>query len=305
MVVIASLFWLLKALDNNYISTIKYPVRFYNFPKNKQLIEEPLSYLSLKVEAHGFKLLRYKLQPTLLPVNIYVNEYPLTPLKGSPADYFLISKYITNAVSRQLSEKINIIDIKPDSLLFKLSSITSKKVPVRAKVSYKTQMPYMFNRLSCNPDSVTVQGPVFILDTLKAIQTKNYNFGLLNSNSGKDVFLDLPQMLKSNKESTYIQLIIDKYTETTIQVPIQLENVPDSLRMITFPDEVSVKLLVPVDKFNNLKSFQFKVSAHFPAKNDLQFFQKKQIGLKLEEYPDFVKNVHFSPVFVDYLLKKK
>jgi hypothetical protein len=72
--ILATILWFLNALSKNYTTQIAYPVRYIELPKNKFIINEPPSNLQLRVNAHGFTLLRYKLHMAFYPVELNVSE---------------------------------------------------------------------------------------------------------------------------------------------------------------------------------------------------------------------------------------
>ncbi len=55
---IATTLWFLNALSKDYTTIVSYPVKYINPPKNQFLANKPPSKFDLKVEAHGFTLLR-------------------------------------------------------------------------------------------------------------------------------------------------------------------------------------------------------------------------------------------------------
>ena len=59
------LFWFLTAMNQEYETTISYPVRYIKFPERKVLVNDIPDRLDLSVNAGGYTLLRYKLQSRL------------------------------------------------------------------------------------------------------------------------------------------------------------------------------------------------------------------------------------------------
>ncbi|HYQ59128.1 MAG TPA: hypothetical protein VEP89_17420, partial [Draconibacterium sp.] len=67
-VFIATVLWFLNALEKDYTTTISYPVRYVSPPDHQFLANKPPEKLDLKVDAHGFTLLRHKLSFAYSPI---------------------------------------------------------------------------------------------------------------------------------------------------------------------------------------------------------------------------------------------
>ena len=100
---IATVLWFLNALSKDYSTTITYPVKYVDAPKNQFLANEPPSKLDLKVNAHGFTLLRHKLSLSFSP--IVLNLTTITQNLEDSGDGFII--YTSNLIRRVSSQVSN------------------------------------------------------------------------------------------------------------------------------------------------------------------------------------------------------
>jgi hypothetical protein len=125
---IATVLWLVKALEKQYESTISMPVQYTNLPQNKELATPPPSRLVLKLKAHGFTLLRHKFGLTITPINFNVKLFTNNALdnKESTDFYVIPDKYISQ-ISNQISPEITILDISPDTIFFQFNKPSVKE----------------------------------------------------------------------------------------------------------------------------------------------------------------------------------
>lgn len=54
------IFWFLNALSKEMIGRIDYPVRYFNFPEDRALVNELPDFLSLQVNGPGYSIVQTK-----------------------------------------------------------------------------------------------------------------------------------------------------------------------------------------------------------------------------------------------------
>ena len=81
-ILIATLLWFLRALENQYVTQINHPVRFKNLPDDYVLLHPLPNRLTLDVEALGFSILRHNWNFSKTPLYIDFNDLkPVMPRK--------------------------------------------------------------------------------------------------------------------------------------------------------------------------------------------------------------------------------
>jgi len=301
--IISSTFWILNALSKEYVTVLNYPVKYTNFPGNKVMIGELPSSLQLKVKGYGFTLLQYKMIPVLKPIIFNVKSFALNKLyDDNHSDFYILTSYAEHQIENQIKYDITILKIQPDTLYFNLADVVSKKVPVKSKIKISFEQQYMLSEsINIFPDSITITGPESVLDTTFYIYTKNYNFRNLNNTIRKNVGLEKNDNLKYSDKRVVIELLVEKYTESQIKVPINIRNLPDSLELIIFPENVSINFKVVLSRFNNINESQFDASVNF---DDVEFSLSNKLKVKLQEYPKDILSIDYSPKNIEYILKK-
>ncbi len=179
--VLSVIFWFMNALSKNYTTTIDYPVRYRNFPEDKIMIGNLPEHLSLEVNAHGYTLLRYRLSSRYIPLVFNVRSFTMNRMSSADSGvYYIETRFARNYIAKQLSSEFNIMDIKPDTLVFRFATLVARRVRVVPKISFRLDKqlilkedPYLI------PDSVKVSGPDYLIDTLTTIYTKLLDAGLI------------------------------------------------------------------------------------------------------------------------------
>ncbi len=301
---IATIFWFLNALSKEYTTNVNYPVRYVNLPKSKVLTNELPSRLTLKVTAFGFDLLRYKLSTAFLSNPFDVNRYTNNRLENeSIKKYHLLTSQITNRFEKELSSSIRLQSISPDTIVFELSPILEKKVPIQLNISNAFEQQYMLGgEISLSQDSVVVKGPSSILDTIFKVETELLVLSDLDKTVKKNVDLKEKKGIEFLQKKIEVTVPVEQFTEAKKTVLIRANNLPDSLVIRLFPRDVKVSYFVGLKRYDNVSADHFDFVVDY--KQTLST-ESNRLAISLIGKPTFVSNVRFYPQDVTYLIEKK
>ncbi|HYW94671.1 MAG TPA: hypothetical protein VE870_03725 [Bacteroidales bacterium] len=297
------IFWFMNALSKNYTTTIDYPVRYRNFPVDKILIGELPEHLSLEVNAHGYTLLRYRLSSRYIPLVFNVRSFTMNRMNSADSGvYYIETRFARNYISKQLSSEFNIIDIKPDTLIFRFADVVSRKVPVIPDITFQLgkqlilkQEPYLI------PDSVNVSGPDYIVDSLTEVRTRRLDAGTITQSVTKTADIAGLDHVSFGRDKVKVRFEVEKYTEKTLSVPVEVINLPDSLRMKTFPHYIQVTCQVGLSNFEKLQTSMFRMVVNY---EETENGQARKVKVEMDKQPDFTRSVKYSPRSVEYLIEK-
>jgi hypothetical protein len=125
---IATLLWLVKALEKQYDTTVSIPVQYINLPENRVLVNPPPTRLNVKLRAQGFTLLRHKLGLSISPIDFDVKTLNTNTIdKKNPSDFYVLSNKFISRISNQVNSEITILDISPDTLFFHFEKLSGNK----------------------------------------------------------------------------------------------------------------------------------------------------------------------------------
>lgn len=299
---IATVFWFFNKLGNNFTTTISYPVRYANLPKNKVLVNDLPKNLKLNVNAYGYKLLIYKLSPAPYPVVINIEDYISQINNPNVKQFKLQTRYTREEINEQMPNDIEVLDILPDTISFKFANIVEKKVAVKANVSLSFDQQCMLNGpITFQPDSVVVKGAHTLLDTLSGVYNRYQSFSGLNKPLQRNVALQEIKKLKIDKKRVVMKLPVSKFTETTYSVPIIPVNVPDSLDLKTFPRYVKVSGLVSLNEYDKINAGDFRLEVDYL---DIEKLLGQKLGVQLILAPKNIKSIKYYPDNVEFILEK-
>ncbi|MCU4175409.1 CdaR family protein [Carboxylicivirga sp. N1Y90] len=299
---LSTCFWILLALSkDDYNTELDYPVRFTNNNQNELIKVDLRRDLTLKVKGGGFSILKYQLNDQFLTESIDLTDLPRITMNETQGVVLSTSQYMTRIEGR-LANGLSLLDISPDTLFIPLEEKISKKVPVRlmANISFEQQCQ-LAGDISLNPDSVLISGSQNIIDTLQFIDSKQLDFEDLKDTIVRNVALKEYDWVEISPKRVVLNIPVEPFTETSVLVPVQSLNLPDSLDLKSFPSQIKVSYRVGLS--NKLFGSQdFKVVIDF---NDYNLNKlPTRLKLKMLKTPDGISNLDYSPVFIEYLLEK-
>lgn len=295
----ATILWFLNAMSKDYSTTILYPVKYVNAPNNQFLSNEPPSELELKVNAHGFTLLRHKLSLSFAP--IVLNLTSLTQnLESNYGRYTINTNSLVRRISNQVSSEIKVTDVLPEYFNVILDSLKTKTVPVEPNIEIEFKPQFSLKEpVSTIPDEVNITGPAAILDTIYSLKTEQKSFTKLEANFEKRLDLILPDKVSVSPDKITLRIIVEKFTEKVMKIPIEVINQPKNAKVKLFPSEIKVLFTVGLSEFDNIKSSDFRALA------DYNLIEKgvENMKITIEKKPDFIEMIRFSPEAVEFLIE--
>jgi YbbR domain-containing protein len=299
---ISVIIWLLNALSKNYTTDIKYPITYSKFPENKILVSDVPDHLELKVNAHGYALLSYKLTNRPIPLSFPVTSFNMNTMNGDTSRLFLLTRYAREQVARQLPSELQLLEISPDSLIFRFANEVSRKIPVQPVIGFKPARNFTLKAgVRIQPDSVRVTGPDIFVDTMQAVPTKLIELGTLEKSYNGMLQLRAFPRIRYSSDKVECTIELEKMTEVQVMVPVQISGLPDSLLMQTFPQEVRVTGRIGLSRYERIVPEAFWAGVDFQEARE----NKQRLQVQLRTVPNDLSGVSFYPQTVEYLISVK
>ncbi len=299
---ISIVIWLLKALEKNYATQIDYPIRYRNFPDDKTLIGDLPDHLKLDVYAHGYVLLQHKISSRYIPLVLNVNSFTLKPFRErDSAFYFLETRFLRDYIDKQLSPEFEILDVKPDTLVFPFAEVEEKRIRVKQNFDFQLEQQMILKQAPLiEPDSIMVTGPDYILDTLKTVYTQGDDLGVISKDKKIETGLQSIEYTTFHPEKVSIKIEVERFTEKTLSIPIRVNGAPDTVNIITFPKQIALSCQVGLSNYEKVQSEMFTASVNYSEIQD----GLARLEVKLTKSPDFVRAIKYNPKTIEYLIKK-
>lgn len=298
---ISILVWLVEKLRQDYTTVVGLEIECTNIPENFRIAESDIAPIRVNIAADGFSILNLlSNSDNRIPIDISQLR-KLQTEKGTEA--VLITRYIRSAITEHLPDHVELRGIVSDTIYIPLLTLESRHLPVI--VCGKTQLEPQFNftrKPTISPDSVLVFGTNNIIDTMTAVYTLPHETLTLHDTLSLQLQLDIPKDVDASATEAVITYYVESYTEKSLEVPITAINVPHGYNFKAFPQTAHVKFNVGLSNFEKVGINDIDITADLiditPGSST------SKIKLKLVEWPDFISNITYSPIFVEYLLER-
>ncbi len=299
---ISILIWTIEKMRQNYTVEINYNITVAEVPDEYIVDTDGLDPIRAVVSGDGFNLVRLPNKRHRV-LNINVSQLRKTMIDGQKTAILMPRRY-THDLSQTLPDHITLERIEADTIYIPLLKKTKKLLPivVRDEVSLESQHMYSAQRI-VEPDSVWVSGTNNIIDTMQAVYTQKSPAVTLHDTISLSLNFDLPHNVEVNAPCVQVTYPVETYTEKIINVPITAINLPQGYNFKAFPPTVTVTTSIGMSKFDKLTANDIDIVA------DLQEVKpgskQQKIKLRLANYPDYIRTISYSPIFVEFLLEKR
>jgi hypothetical protein len=111
------IFWYLNSLRKDIEIDLRYPVSFINPPKDRIIVTELPSKLTLNLKGPGYSIIKLKISGNRSPVIIDFSKVSFKKMPDAvQLKYFIVSSGLIQNFKKQLSSDFQIVSIKPDTL---------------------------------------------------------------------------------------------------------------------------------------------------------------------------------------------
>ena len=277
-------------LSKTYEYTFKVPVSYVNLPKQYYKGFLPNDTILVKMKLSGFKVIRYEISKPVLKLDVQKTEL-LQGKAWKVTDHLSKIREIFDEISR-------IVSVEPGQLKLQIKAVHKKQVPVKPLVSYEFKQGFKNKKeAELEPDSVWVYGQSAVLDTIKEVKTKTYNFIKVDKDIDFQVELVQLNEVKYNTNSVRYRMPVSEIIEDTMTLPVEISGKPAKINIFLFPKKINLKYKVYKEAYKNLKSGDFLIEvAYNPA--------LKSWKPKLVKHPIEVFDYSIKPEKISFLIKQ-
>lgn len=287
----AALLWLFISLSQTYTTEVSIPVVFTNLPDDKALLQPLPNKMDMFVRSQGAYLVWYF---TLKNMRLQIDYRQQPASRSIPAINYL-------RTLQQQMPRIEITDIKPDTIYFKFDKKSEKLAPVKIRYNITTNPAFDLKTVAANPDTILVVGPASVVDTIKYWQTEQITYRDIKQTYEGVIALTKPPMptLTISANAVKYKVTVEEFTEKTLSIPIEKLNVPPRASVFIYPQNANVIFQVGISEFDQIEPYYFKIAADF---NGINLQTDKGVPLKLIEKPINVRNIRISPKMAEFMI---
>ncbi|WP_157208741.1 CdaR family protein [Mariniflexile maritimum] len=285
---------LFTKLSKSYTKTIAFNIEKVNVPQEDVILNDSTAlYITLKTS--GFKWLTYYFSKPKIKIDFSKDVH-------NQDSVFIWNKSMAFLENTQFGSQVQLLNITPETLVFRYGINMVKKVPVvlhsdiKFSAGYDVSKPFVLQ-----PDSVVVVGPKNRVSSINSVVTQYLALSNIRTNISETVKLKLP---KKNKDLTFsntevvLKAVVEKFTEGTLKIPVSIINVPETITLKYFPKEVNVSYYVSLDDYKTISPTDFKVVCDFGK----VIGNQSVLVPELVKVPKNVKNATISQKRIEFII---
>lgn len=243
--------WGTISLSEEYYANVNVPLRVVGFPNGFSIGSEIPENITIKLRGIGWKL---------FAVNIGKDvTYNISVSGDSGFVQIKLMDHLTD--NRWMLSELDIIDIVPNSLSFSIERRIKKKLPIVADLNLEFKAGYgLAKQVVLEPDSVVIDGPQSVVNSLTEIKTKEIKLSSLDKLIIKNIsFIYLPGTSYGTKFVSVnldVQRIVDKQFD---DINVEVLDVPPDRDVILLPNKISCNVRGGIEILGKLEKNQFRV----------------------------------------------
>lgn len=287
---------ILTKLSKTYTNTITFEVEKRNIPETDVIISDSTPSLNISLKTQGFNFLKYYFNSPKIALDFSAN------INRTDSIYIWNNHTAFPDIIAQFDKDIEIINVNPDTLRFRYDVNDKKKVPIVLNTDVKFKLGYdLLDNYSIQPDSIKIIGPKSILSEIEKIETDTLRLNEVYSDINKSVKIKLQNnqdVLRYTPEEVIISAKVEKFTEGHLKVPVEVINIPDSIRIKYFPKIVTVSYYTSLTNYKSVKTTDFKIECDF---NEIRNNQSYLLP-KIVKVPAEVRNVKINLKQIEFII---
>lgn len=296
-IIVSFVFWFTQKSRETFEEVFEIPIEYENIPENYIFNSLPPSSFQVRVQDQGITLLSYK-RNKLPPIHIDLKD------KIDKENKVLISfKQFDTEIRANFSPSTQILSVTPEVVQILFAKEEEKELPVSIDLDIKPKNQFFISGdIVPYPPTVKAFGAKEKLDSLTHITTAYMEETELTDSVTLTVPLQEIEGIRFNPSQVEIFVPVEAFTETSVNLPLLTINVPEELRLITFPSQVRLTYCVPLSKYMEISPEDFTVVIDYNEliKSDNLRMQKVEIS----SLPSIVFNVRVYPEEVECLIEE-
>ena len=304
-VVLSSFLWFLNYLNKNLTSEITIKYKLKNIPKT---INEDSSHggeLIVTASGQGYNLLQESLKTRNIPLSIdleskALDNRQLLKYTSDKEKAYIVASDLKPLIRKKVGEKINIGEIKPDTLYFNLINVKEKRVEIDISgIEHELLEGQRITNTMITPDSLTIIGQSSTIDSIEKIKVATENLGHIKGKKQYELALDIPEGINADQNVIGISYEIEMFTKASKKIKVKTINFPKEYSYTLLPDYVTINYVVPISQYDKVQEYDFSATI------DYEKAAGNSIEVQVQSSFSKAEIISCKPAICTFILEKK
>ncbi|MBT8380198.1 MAG: hypothetical protein KJN64_13305 [Ignavibacteria bacterium] len=249
-IIFSFILWGSISLSDYYYTNVDLKLVLSDFPDGYTTGSNIPENVSLRVKGQGWKLVSLNIGADS-DFRVSVNADSGQKLIGTASN-------LTN--NRWILSDLEVIDIAPDTIVFKVEKVISKLLPVVPQLNLDFKPGYgLASDLSFLPDSINVSGPVGMMRFMEHIPTKKIELSSLDNKIQKVIPLPTLRGFTFSHKNINVTLDVQRIVDRQINdIEVEVLDVPPDKEVLLFPNKIGCSVRGGIEVLGKLSREKFK-----------------------------------------------
>ena len=285
--------WFVLQLSKTYTTQLQLNYSIINLPKEYKIEKEQK--LSTYITSTGLNLLYLNLfNPQ---INIDYSKFTKS------IDFISLDEAVlNNLISTQLEVGKDQVEVN-HNLKLRFYQLFSKQMKVIPILNLNFQPGFdTIQDIQYSPSKVTVYGKRNILSSIDSVFTKPIIHKNIDDSISSQIELNLEALEFDQVNTSVIQynIFVDRFTEKTITLPVEVINLPLDTSISIYPKQVEVSFEIPLSKYDKVSAKNFKLVCDYDKAKESDSY----LIPKIVKSPKFIKYQRLRTKQISYLIKE-
>ena len=260
-VAIAAFFWFVQTRAEVTDSEFTVHLVIRDQPQDKVFTTRVPSELKVTISDTNSRLFNYGFHDRLDTLAIDFERYA-----DAVGNFRVSAAELQSLLREELEGSTKIVSVSPTLIDARFAQTEGRRIPVRLAHHYRIADNHRIRPVLIEPDSVTVNAPSTVLDTMRWVFTmpSGQRVQLLTDTLTEQLQLSLPLGVKATPSHVKVTVPVSEYVQKVFdRLVVRVQGEPEGYRLVVFPYAVRLSCLVDIGTYRTLTDDQFLVTADY------------------------------------------
>ena len=297
---IASFFWIVQTAREENVQDFVVTLMVTDQPQDMVFTTHIAKELRVSLSDTNSKLFNYGYNHRLQTLTVDFERYA-----DAVGNFRISAAELQSLLSAQLLSTTRIQSVSPSLIDARFAQTEGRKFPVRSMGKYVPADNHRLHQLSIEPDSVVINAPSSVLDTLQYVYALDSSHWNLRDTLVLDLPLELPIGVKATPSQVRVTVPVVQYVEKVFdEVVLRVTDEPRHHHLIVFPYAVRVTCLVDFANYRTITAEMFEATVSF---NDVSKTDEQNpylpIRVSYHGPADAVTNITVQPGKAEFVVE--
>lgn len=297
-VLVSGFFWIVLTAREETASEFQVELIIEGQPQGMVFTTHIPTNLKVTITDTNARLLNYGVNDRLRSISVDFERYA-----DAIGNFRISAAELQSLLRERLFSSTKITAVSPTLIDARFAVTEGRKYPVVVTGTYIPEDNYRLRPLIIEPDSVVINAPNAVLDTLTFVRTiVSSRYGLRDTLT-ETLSLDLPLGVKATPAAVKVTAPVAQYVEKVFDnLVVNATKLPKGKHLLIFPYSVRLTCLVDFHHYRQLTEEDFELTVSYDS---IQTSDGRHLPIliKYKDDPSLVTNLQTHPQKVEYILE--